>query len=76
MIQWNAKQIQNNGNFSIVWTVKDTEKQLGINGSTELPEEYTGTDLVEHLKEILGEGLVTSFEQEAVEIYDTIPGQV
>lgn len=76
MVQWTAKQIQNNGIFYILWTAKDSSKQIGINGTTELTEEYVGEDLVAHVKELLGESLVTNFEQEATTIDDTPPGQI
>jgi hypothetical protein len=74
MIQWTANQIQNNGNFYISWTVKDSQKQMGINGTTELSEEYTGDNLVDFLKETLGNKLVESFEDDATNISDSLPG--
>lgn len=73
MVQWTANQIQNNGVFYILWTAKDSSKQMGINGTTELTEEYTGNNLVNFLKEKLGENLVQNFESEAQSIADSLP---
>ena len=73
-ITWTAKLKDINGNEQILWTVKDSSKAIGINGSYPINDDETTTEpIVDWLKTKIGSDGCTEYEEEAAEIDDTPP---
>ena len=73
-ISWTAKLKDINGMEQIHFTVKDSSKIIGIGGCHSINDDETTTEpIVDWLKTKLGEDQCEKYEQEAIEIDDTLP---
>jgi len=70
-VNWTAEQIQYGSVTQVVFKVIDTNKSIGINGSIEGSPETD--DLVQWVKDSIGNDTVLEYETEAQNIDDSIP---
>ena len=70
-VNWTAEQIQYGSVMQIIFKVIDTNKSMGINGSIEGSPETD--DLVQWVKDSIGNDTVQEYETEAQNIDDSIP---
>jgi hypothetical protein len=70
-VNWTAEQIQYGSVTQIIFKVIDTNKSMGINGSIEGSPETD--DLVQWVKDSIGNDAVQEYETEAQNIDDSIP---
>ena len=70
-VNWTAEQIQYGSVTQIIFKVIDTNKSIGINGSIGGSPETD--DLVQWVKDSIGNDIVQEYETEAQNIDDSIP---